>query len=411
MASAAVDHMISLTIFMAAILIFIGLFNQTMQTGITYERHTAMSTKTSDLLDTMLLNPGLPVNWGQSDNTVVGFGLQDPDYSQYKLSSFSSMRLTSSAQPSVYYPRTGIYYSNVTAGPGSYLFAPSIKSLNYSTASKLLGINGTYGFQLTLLPTISFSIEKISVGTPLTLSINVAGTGYPFANAPLSYSLLLVNQDASDYPSYTMINGVTVTDPAGSAQLSFPGIDGDSQSYALIVYSYLSGLKGMGYFVHVPPSFTKTVVPLIDSFQNRNILLAHGDSVGRPPEHPSYSQLSYNASFVILTEDYTLRQVQLDQPASVGKVIYGSGSEQDYATITVPNNDGILIITYKSSESQYGVVLMPWGLGSMAFPLTFGGNSLGHDWVTTDIRQVSIGGIAYQAKLELWNLQGYSGSG
>ena len=39
MASAAVDHMISLIIFMSAVLIFIGLFSQTMQTGITYERH------------------------------------------------------------------------------------------------------------------------------------------------------------------------------------------------------------------------------------------------------------------------------------------------------------------------------------------------------------------------------------
>ena len=54
---------------------------------------------------------------------------------------------------------------------------------------------------------------------------------------------------------------------------------------------------------------------------------------------------------------------------------------------------------------------MPWGLGSLAFPLTFGGNPAGQEWVTTDIRQVTIGGIAYQAKLELWNLQGYSGSG
>jgi hypothetical protein len=411
MASAAVDHMISLTIFIAAILIFIGLFSQTMQTGITYERHNALSTKTSDLLDTILLNPGLPVNWGQSDNAIVGFGLQDPDYSQYKLSSFSPMRLTSSTQSPVYYPRTGAYYSNITAGFGSYLLAPSAKSVNYSTVSKLLGINGTYGFQLTLLPTISVSIEKISVGAPLKLSVNVDGTGYPLANAPLSYSLLLVNQDANEYPSYTMINGVTLTDPAGSVQLVFPGIDSESQSYALIVYSHLNGLKGTGFYVHIPPSLTKSVVLLIDSFQNRNILLAHGDSVGQPPEQPSYSQLSYNASFVILTEDYTLRPVTLDQPSAVGNIVYDSGNEQDYASITVPNNDGILVVTYKGTMGQYGLVLMPWGLGSMAFPLTFGGNSQGHDWVTTDIRQVIIGGIAYQAKLELWNQQGHQGVG
>jgi len=111
---------------------------------------------------------------------------------------------------------------------------------------------------------------------------------------------------------------------------------------------------------------------------------------------------------MILTEDYRLRQVQLDQQSSVGNLVYGSGSELDYVSITVPNTDGILIVTYKSTSGQCGVVLMPWGLGSLAFPLKFGGNPAGQDWVTTDIRQVTVGSIAYQAQLGLWNLQGYS---
>ena len=400
--------MISLVIFMVAILVFIGFFSQTMQTGIAYERHTALATKTSDLLDTILLNPGIPINWGESDNSSVGFGLQDPDFSTYRLSSFSPMRLTSSTQSPVYYPRTGEYYSNITAGFGGYLLAPSAKSLNYSTVSKLLGINGTYGFQLTLSPIISVSIEKISVGTPLRLLVSSAGTGYPLANSKLSYSLILVNQDGNQYPSHTVINGAAVTDPAGSTELSFVGIDGESQSYALIVYSYLNGLKGIGYYVHVPQSFTKSVIPLIDSFQNRSILIAHGDSVGEFTQPPSSSELSYNASFVILTEDYTLRPVDLNQASEVGEVVYGSGSGQEYASITVPDNNGILIVTYKSNSNQYGLVLMPWGFGSTAFELTFGGSPAWQDWVTTDIRQVTIGVISYQAKLALWNDQGIS---
>jgi hypothetical protein len=410
MASAAVDHMISLTIFMAAILIFIGLFSQTMQTGIAYELHSALSTKTSDLLDTILLNPGLPVNWSQRDDAIIGFGLQNPDFSQYKLSSLSPMRLTSFAQSPVYYPQTGSYYSNNSVGVGSCLLASSAKSFNYSTVSKMLGINGTYGFQFTLSPTITVSIDKASTGAPLKLSVNAAGTGYPLANAPLSYSLILVKQDANNYPSYSIINGAAVTDPAGFTQLSFPGIDGESQSYALIVYSYLSGLKGMGYYVHELSSFTKTIVPLIDSFQNRTITITHGDSVGQPPQAPSYSLLSYNASFVLLTEEYNLRQVALDQSSAVGKVFYDSSSGQNYSSVNLPNNDGILIVTYKgASAGQYGLVLMPWGLSSLGLPLTFGGNTTGQEWVTTDIRQVTVGSISYQAKLELWNLQGYKG--
>ncbi len=410
MASASVDHMISLTIFMAAILIFIGLFSQTMQTGITYELHTALSTKTSDLLDTILLNPGLPVNWSQRDDAIVGFGLQNPDFSQYKLSSLSPMRLTSFAQSPVYYSRTGSYYSNNSVGVGSCLLASSAKSFNYSTISKLLGINGTYGFQFTISPTITVSIDKTSTGTPLKLLVNAAGTGSPLANAPLSYTLILVNQDANNYPSYSTIIGTGTTDPAGFAQLTFPGIDGESQSYALIVYSYLNGLKGMGYYVHELPSFTKTIVPLIDSFQNRTITITHGDSVSQPPQAPSYSLLSYNASFVLLTEEYTLREVALEQSSAVGKVFYDTSNDQNYTSVNLPNNDGILIVTYKgTSAGQYGLVLVPWGLSSLGFPLTFGGNPIGQEWVTTDIRQVIVGDISYQAKLELWNLQGYQG--
>jgi hypothetical protein len=406
MASAAVDHMISLIIFISAIIIFIGLFSDTMQTGIAYEQHQALSTKTSDLLDTILLNPGIPINWAQTDSTIVAFGLQDPDYSQYKLSSLSPMRLSSSTQPLVYYMKTNAYYSNISSGFESSLLLPTGKTFNYTSVSKLLGINGTYGFQLTLTPTLSVSIEKISIGAPLKLAVSVSGSGYPLANAPLSYSLILVNQNTNQYPSYTIMKGSSVTDSAGSAQLVFSSVDGEGQTYSLIVYSYLSGLKGIGSYVHTPLLTTKNVVPLIDSFQNRSIIIAHGDSVGQPPEHPSYSELSYNVTFAILTEDYSLSVLSLDQPASTGNLDYNSETGQDFASVNIPNNDGVLIVTFKDNSGGYGMALVPWGLGSLALPLTFGGNPLGHNWVTTDIRQVSIGGISYQAKLELWSLQG-----
>jgi len=410
MASGSIDHMISLIIFIAAITIFIGLFSQSMQTGITYERHKVLSTKTSDLLDNILLNPGIPSTWGKSDGAIIGFGLQNPDYSQYKLSSFSLMRLAST-QSSVYYPRTGTYYSNDSVRSGSYLLVPSTESVNYSTVSKILGVNGTYGFQLALSPALTFDFQKISNYSPLTMQVSIYGTGYPLANAPIISSLIIVNPGAGNYPSYTVVNNASTTDGVGSAQLVFPQITSGSQSYALIIYSDLNGLKGAGCYVNNSPGLSKTVIPLTDSFQNRTILLTHSDSVGQPPQPPVYSKLGYNASFVILTEDYTLRQVQLDQQSAVGNLSYASGSEPDHVSITVPDNDGILIVTYKNTSGQGGVVLMPWGLGSLAFPLKFGGNSAGQEWVTTDIRQVTVGGIAYQAQLSLWNLQGYSGTG
>ena len=120
----------------------------------------------------------------------LGLGLQDPEFSQYKLDSFSAMRLTSSTQSQVYYPRTGTYYNNLTSGAGSCILTPSSKTVNYTSASKLLGINGTYGFQLTLTPTVTVDIQKISTGSPLQFYIDVSGTGLVMANANITYNLL-----------------------------------------------------------------------------------------------------------------------------------------------------------------------------------------------------------------------------
>jgi hypothetical protein len=406
--------MLALTIFIAALLIFIAFFSQSMQTAITYQQHNSLSTKTSDILDTVLLNPGLPMYWGQNDTAPAGFGLQDPGFNEYTLSSFAPLRLSANSQPSVHYTAKNAHYNNLTAGLGSYILTPiddgNTKSLTYKRASELLGINGTYGFQLTLTPTVDIWVNKTSAGDPLQFLINATGSGFALANANITYSLIVADE-GNQYPSWSINSSQTTTDAAGFLQLTFPGIDGESRSYALIVYSYLYGLKGMGYYVHVPSSLTKTVVPIVESFQNHAVRLAHSNTVGVVSTFPP-SELSYNTSFAIVTEEYTLRQVNLDPTNATGKISNDINISKTYKTLTLPVNDpGILLVAYKDASSgQVGIELVPWGLGSLALPVSFGGNSAGHDWVTTDIRQVTIGGIAYQAKLDLWSLQGHGGS-
>ena len=85
MAGSTIDHLVSVTVFVGAILLFISLFNQILQTAILYQRHRYLATKCSDLLDNMLLNPG---NW--SGSIPTSFGLQDPEFKQYRLSPFSN---------------------------------------------------------------------------------------------------------------------------------------------------------------------------------------------------------------------------------------------------------------------------------------------------------------------------------
>jgi len=401
MVSSTIDHIVAVTVFLAATLLFIGLFNQTIQTAIIYQNHRATATKTSDLLDGMLLSPGVAVNWGQTDEAPTVFGLQDPEFTQYRISPYSLMRLLSSVGEPLYYEPTGMYYSNITMEGRNFMLVPYTLALNYSSAAKLLGINNTYGFQLTLTPIVSVSIQETSA-SPLVINVKASGVGFPLAYATLSYCFLkVVSGGGQSTPSYVTSFGTVTADDAGSANISISGVAADD-AYAFIVYVREGGLVGVGFHERTFDE-GRYIIPLVDSVDVGRVLLAHSYDVHYfgPPE----SAVFYNATYVLLTEDFTLREM----PITTGKekVVYGHGSEQTYENVTIPtHNPGILVVTYNSAQGQ-GVVLMPWGLSSMAFPVVFGGNPQGKEWVSTDMRQVLVGGVAYQAKLALWSLEGY----
>jgi len=406
MAGSTIDHLISVTVFLGAILLFISLFNQTIQTAILYQQHESLATKAGNLLDNMLLSPGIPVNWGQTNVTPTGFGLQDPEFTQYRLSPFSLMRLRSSVGAPVYYSKTGLYYSNITMGFGNFLLVPYSKAMNYSTAGRLLGTNGSYGFQLTISPVVTVSIKETQAKSPLKISVSVTGTGFPLSNAVVTYSFLTVSlSGGGTFPSYSAKYGSANTDETGSVLFTFPEVTDENTCYSFIAYAHMAGLIGVGYHER-ETSTQQYIIPFVDDFSTRKVLIAHSYDVHYfgPPE----AEVSFNATFILLTEAFTLREMPMDNSTTgkTGKVNYGVG--KPYATITIPTyNPGILVITYKKSAQEGGIVMMPWGLDPMAFPVVFGDNPFGKEWVTTDIRQVVVDGIAYQAKLALWSLGGY----
>jgi hypothetical protein len=402
MAGSTIDHLVSVTVFIGALLLFISLFNQTLQTAILYQQHRNLAAKCSDMLDSMLLTPGVPSDWGKRDSAPIGFGLQDPEFTQYRLNPFSLMRLLSSYGAPLYYAPTNTYYSNITIGFGNFLLVPYSLAINYSTAAKLLGVNNTFGFQLDIRPVITVSITETRVANPLMLNMEVVGTGFPLANATVSWCFLKINENGEqNSPSYTNVFGTTFTGEDGSASLTVDNVEADD-SYALVAYAHISGLVGIGYHERIT-GYKRYVIPLIDDFEDRRVLLAHSYDVQNqgPPE----SAVFYNATFVMLTEDFTLREMPMEN--ATGKIVYGYGTEKTYQNLTIPTyNPGILIITYQSNN-EYGFVLMPWGISSMAFPVVFGDTPFTKEWVATDMRQVIVNGIAYQATLALWNLEGY----
>ncbi len=197
MAGSTIDHMVALTVFLGALLLFITLFNQTIQTAVLYQRHKVIASKCTDLLDNILLNPGYSTSsgsyWGSSNSTPTSFGLQDPEFTQYRLSPFSLMRLNSSTGTPITYPKTGQTYSNITMDFGNFLFVPYNEMINYSTVSALLGINNTYGFQLNIVPIVNVAISEFQSADPLIVTVNVTGKGFPLSSANLSYCFLTVN--------------------------------------------------------------------------------------------------------------------------------------------------------------------------------------------------------------------------
>jgi len=401
--NSTLDHMVAVTVFLAATLLFIGLFNQTIQTATIYQQNRATANKASDLLDNILLNPGIPTNWGQNDENITGFGIQDPEFTQYKISPFSLMRLASTTQTPVYYPKTGIEYNNITIGSKNFLLVSNNSALDYSTVSNLLGINNIYGFQLSFNPIISVSITESQAASPLRFTIDVQGTGFPLANAQINYCFTAVqpNGGIEGSPGYIVEYGIGTTDEKGSVVLNFNEVIDDELSYVLIAHAKLSGLTGIGYHERVSLQ-NQYVIPFVDNLSEGRVLLAHSYDIQY--FGPPVAEVKYNASFVILAEDYTFRQIPIEN--SAGKVTYGEG--WPYQVINIPTtNPGILIITYQKSATEVGVVMMPWGVSALAFPLTFGGNSENSEWVATDLRQIVVGGIAYQAKIAVWSLEGY----
>jgi hypothetical protein len=226
--------------------------------------------------------------------------------------------------------------------------------------------------------------------------------GFPLSYATISYCFLKVGAHGND-PYYSISFDTVTADDTGSRSINIPDVAADD-SYAFIAYVREGGLVGVGYHERTKDE-NKYVIPFIDNLDEGLVLLAHSYDVhffGSP-----VPAVFYNATFVLLTEDFTLREMPIDTTSD--HIVYGHGSEKTYENVTIPtHNPGILVVTYKAQgANQDGVVLMPWGMSSLAFPVTFGGDPSKQEWVATDMRQVTVGGIAYQAKIAVWSLEGY----
>ena len=404
MAGVTIDHMVAFVLLIVVITASIGAYSQIIESAIAYQNNHKIAMKAAELANTLLLGPGDPSSWGLGNSTPFAFGLQDPEIAGYSLSAFSLARLVSATQSLVYYSKTGLWYSNNSMGGGGTLFLPMTNAINYTTAAKLLGVNGSYAFRLTVTPTLNISISEVNLN-PLRLRVDVRGPGSSVASAALNYLLIHAVPRGGTYPSFQYYSGSSQTNSSGAALLQFPTVNGLQYAYSVMVYASVGGLTGVGYKTRESIMNNK-VIPFIEDFGNRMIILAHSFDVHTYP--PPVSALHYNTTFLALTQNFQLREVQMANGSGLlnsGTLNYGEG--KPYYRVQIPiQSAGILLMAYRWGN-DFGIVMMPWGISSLGFSVTFGGDPTSADWVVTELRQVTVNRVAYQVELAVWSTKGY----
>jgi hypothetical protein len=179
-------------------------------------------------------------------------------------------------------------------------------------------------------------------------------------------------------------------------------VDDNRTAYTFVVKAYIGGLYGVGYKSRETITSAGNIIPFVESYEDGTILLAHKWGKNDPGEE-CQGALHFNATFYILPESFSPIQYEIQN--SSGLVNYGQGKA--YHSITIPTSSpGFLVVGYRHGD-EYGMVVMPWGIGTIGVSVVFGDDPNGKEWAATDMRQVLVNEIAYQAKLALWSYEGY----
>jgi hypothetical protein len=257
-------------------------------------------------------------------------------------------------------------------------------------------------------------VEDKSVTDHLRLNITVMGQGSPLAGASVNYLIFWANSTTGDLRANT-----TKTNAVGFVLLDFDGNDlpkievsQNQTAYTFIARVSLGGLRGVGYLSRETVTKAGNIIPFIESYENGTILLAHKWGKNDPGKE-CQGALHFNATFYVLPDNFSpIKSDVLNLTGGPWLVNYGQ--EKPFYAVQIPpearNEAGFLVVTYwreDENEYEYGMVVMPWGIGVIGLSVVFGGDPRGQEWVATDVRQVLVGDIAYQAKFALWSLEGF----
>jgi len=386
-------------IFIAALFFFSGMITN----GVAYSTQRNYALNAQNLFDYVLLSTGSPFNWGYTSNQPTAFGLAQPGAPQYTLSPGAVLRLMP-MQPLQVGSRT-YYYMNLG---GVTLIEPPNYYVNYTYAKQLLGISGSYEFQLTLTPALNITVRPLSTTQTGEQEFLITATGYggapmPDAQVTAQYVYAINDGGGSKDISVGVQTSSATTNTIGQAVISFP--TQPSSTYYLLVQVSAAGIYGAGYYTNNQIGYALANISVYPGSNYVNLTQHCVNSIT-----PPCGVDNYNVTLLIPSgNSYSLFQVCACPSSTQGQgtcLNAGQGSGNTHSTASCPGSfyDGYIAvaISKRGASSPLQLLLVPISPPLFNLKLTYGYSPHGSSSAVTLTRIVEISGISYVAQFAYW---------
>ncbi|HLH45247.1 MAG TPA: hypothetical protein VKV31_00540 [bacterium] len=383
-------------IFIAAVFFFSGMITN----GVAYSTQRNYALNAQNLFDYILLGTGSPSNWGYTTSQPTAFGLAQPGASEYTLNPGAVLRLMPMSPINIG-GRT-YYYLNLG---GVSLIEPPNYYVNYTYAKQLLGISGSYEFQLTLTPALNVTVKPISNSKFLVTATGYGGAPMPNAQvtAQYVYAISSGNGKGNNNLNVGVYTDSATTNTTGEAVISFP--TQSSSTYYLLVQVSAAGIYGAGYYTNNQIGYALANISVYPGSSYVN-LTQHCVSSITPPCGVD----NYNVTLLIPSgNSYSLYEVCACPSSTQGQgtcLNAGGGSGNTHSSVSCPGSfyDGYIAvaISKRGASSPQQLLLVPISPPLFDLKLTYGYNPHGSSSSVTLTRIVEISGISYVAQLAYW---------
>ena len=395
MAADTIDYIVSFVLFLGIMTAMIVTTTNNLNNVYTYQKSQQISVVATNLMNGIVQNTGYPLDWGQSSVMPSSFGLKWPDGQSLMISPFAPLRLIQSST-SVNFQ--GAAYSELSLDNSS-LFMKASDHLSYTNVSRLMNVNGQYGWRITYSPLLSVEVSPQTYvsGADFKVNAKVMSKIGPLSQANVNATLIYCS-GGYPYPQYTQLPTATaISNSSGVATLEFPNFT-PTVSYIVLVRATFSGLSGSGLHVEPPVSTSQPLSVLVTNYEDGIVTIAHTKDI---QSYPFSDPIYYNATFIQPIGVLNYQCVSLSAPVGV----VSPGNPESLNLGESKNNPGIILLLYRTSQGVYGLTFVPWGITPLSLEVTFGDNPQSASTIIVKTATVNINRFSYRLKIELWNLE------